>query len=466
VPRRERLHGAALDEAFEARMFGSTEYVKDGLLSVYERFGDHPAAAAYRDRMFQVLDVVLAKSAERSRFGLIPGQGSEENGNVLQACSRLSFSAPNGAAYADMAARVADAYVQQVLPKHNGLPVRQFDFAADKAVKFGVRIRDHGNEIIPGLAEAYAMAVARATAGGGTADHRPAAADPAWRARADRWADPVGRMYEVLLTKAVGPDGLLVSQMDERKFEVTAAEPNDNWAYVLNGALLYAQAARRHAAAGGPAGATAAVDPARLAAVEAACDRVIAAVTRQYGLAWESGRMDGYADTLESGIYMIAHRPTQAATVRPWVDDQVGELFSRQRANGVVDGNYLDGNFVRTALLYADLCAGGWTLDPWRPDVRVGFAAGDGGAVAVVVESRAPYAGVLRPDRDRHRRVMNLSWDWPRLNSWPEHFVPGDGWVVERAEGVPTPSADALRAGAKIDLPADGRAVVRLQRSR
>jgi hypothetical protein len=441
--------GKPLDEDDAFRMFGSTEYVKDGLLSVYERYGDHPAGEAYRARMFEVLDVILARSAHGPPGKLLPGKGSEENGNVLQACSRLSFSASAGAAYADMAGRIADAYVDGVLPKHNFLPVRQFDFAAGKAERFGVRIRDHGNEIIPGLAEAYAMAVAKAVEG--NAD---------WKTRADRWADPIARMYETLLSKAVDGRGLLVSQMDERGFAVTAPEPNDNWAYVLNGAYLFAQASRRHAALGGG------VADARAAGVEAAADRIASAVVRHYGLDWEFGRMDGLADTLESGMYVLAHRPQLAREIEPWVDDQIGLLLARQLPHGIVQGDYLDGNFIRTALLYADLRSGGWTLDSWREDVRVGFARSVAGATGseatavVIVQNTGsqPYEGVLKPDRPRHQQIMKLPWDWPRLNSWPERYVPGDR---DEATLDDTPLS-GWREGIPVRLPPGGQMVVRI----
>lgn len=434
--------GARVDEDAASRMFGSTEYVKDGLLSVFERYGDLPAAAAYRDRMFQVMDAILARSAQPSQFGALPGTGAEENGNCLQAFSRLSYAAPNGPAYAELAARIADAYVRQAMPKNNGLPPKHFDWAAGKVAKNTVQLRDHGNESMPGLSEAYALAVSRM-------------AEPAWRARADAWAEPIARMYETALAKGIGGDGLLVSALDGATLAQKELTPNDNWAYLLNGALLFGQAARKHGT----------VSVARLEGLEAAADRVCQAVARQYGLAWEWDSMDGYCDTLEGAMYMIRHRPSQAATLEPWVDDQIENLFERQLTNGVVHGDYLDGNFIRTALMYADLRAGGWTADPWRPDVRVGFARDPAtGEAAVSVECGGqPYRGTIRPDKPRHRDVMKLPWDWPRLNHWPEHYVPGETVRAVAAEGLPTPSADEVRAGIKVDLAANGRAVVRLR---
>jgi hypothetical protein len=136
-------------------------------------------------------------------------------------------------------------------------------------------------------------------------------------------------------------------------------------------------------------------------------------------------------------MYVMHHRPALAATLGPWVDREVGATFGRQVRDGTVLGDYLDGNFIRTALMYADLRAGGWAADPWRPDVRVGFALdpASGEAVLSVRAGGRPYA-VVRPDRPRHQDVMKLSWDWPRLNQWPKHFVPDAGTAVAGAAGV------------------------------
>jgi hypothetical protein len=73
--------GAPLDEPHDTRMFGATEYVKDGFPSVFERFGDDLRATGAQDRMFQVMDVIVARAAHTSPFGNLPGTGAEENGN-------------------------------------------------------------------------------------------------------------------------------------------------------------------------------------------------------------------------------------------------------------------------------------------------------------------------------------------------------------------------------------------------
>src|SRR5688500_13550223 len=87
-------------------LFGSSEYAKDGLLSVYERHG----GALIGPRLLAIVDAVIAQSRHPSRFGVLPGTGSEINGNMLQLCGRLSY-AEQRPQYAEFAARIADATI-------------------------------------------------------------------------------------------------------------------------------------------------------------------------------------------------------------------------------------------------------------------------------------------------------------------------------------------------------------------
>ena len=426
-----------VEENHEQKIFGASEYVKDGLLSVYEHYGADPVGP----RVIAVLDAVLANSQHQSKFGPLPGGGSEENGNILQACSRLSFTLGRDD-YADMVARITDAAIMQMLPANNGLPAMRFDYTKNEVVRAKVKLRDHGSEITPGLAEAFALAVARSD-------------DPKWKERADRWAEPIAHMFETMLVRGKDDRGLLIGAFDPQTFAVIDPAATDNWGYLLNGILLFTQAERKHGK----------LAPAPLDDLEAKADAVIDAVVQQYGVDWEWGHVDGYADTLESAIYMAAHRPTRAAALSNWIDDQIENMFSRQTSDGLVTGGYLDGNFIRTALLYAEQKTGGFRVEPWRSDVRVGFArdSADGEAVVVIMTTQ-PYTGTLHADRARHQELMKLPWDWPRLNSWPQWFVPSATTSVTSYEGLPTkPAAAQLSQGIPLNLPANSLVTLRLK---
>jgi hypothetical protein len=216
---------------------------------------------------------------------------------------------------------------------------------------------------------------------------------------------------------------------------------------VLTGALLFTQAARQHGR----------IEPARLDALDGAVDRAIEALTRMTPVGDERD-----ADTLAAALQIAGHRPSYARALVSWVDANVGNLLARQRDDGTLTADHRDGDFIRAALLYAEEKSGGWYADPWRADVRVGFAEAPSGEATVYVASTAPYAGMLRHDWRRHRLLLRLPWDWPRTPAWPQWFVLGEDVSVVRLEGLDRqPSAKELRLGIPLDLPASGSASIR-----
>ena len=223
---------------------------------------------------------------------------------------------------------------------------------------------------------------------------------------------------------------------------------------MLCGAVAFADAARISGD----------IAPERLDAMLARVDAITRAVAATDGMPWEGARQDGYADSLESAIYLAAYRPETAAHLLPWVDDQIEIFYHWQRADGFVDKGYLDGNFIRTCLLYADLRSGGWRVEPWSPDVRVGWAAGAGGEMVVVVRADADYTGVLRPESRRHSTIMNLPVNWARINSWPQWAPYEDIAQVTEAEGLPwLPTPADLAAGLPVTISAGERIVLRFR---
>lgn len=356
------------------RMFATCEYLKDGLTPLYERHGD----PAVLERMKELADAIIASSAVQSRLGKIPSRDSEINGDVLQAFGRLGFACgpKSGEKYHAMLATIADAIVGQMLthPEASGVPLHFYDYQTDRFSSGVVRLRDHGNETAVGLAEAFATAVALKS-------------DPAWAASADRWAEPLARMYEIILARGVNADGLLVTQLDggggggpkpqpRHELTITDPEPCDNWGYLLTGVLLFIQAEQRHNS----------IAPARLDALLARVDAVALAVIRTDNLRWEGDNPDGFADTIESAIQIAAHRPAIRERLLNWADTQIVHLFQAQKPDGFCTGDYLDGNILRTAMMYAD--------------------------------ARRPLQQTVPINH------MRLPWNWPRINAWPDQPTP------------------------------------------
>ena len=72
--------------------------------------------------------------------------------------------------------------------------------------------------------------------------------------------------------------------------------------------------------------------------------------------------------------------------------------------------------------MYALWKTQGATLQPWRPDVRVG-AVRAGGQVCLSLTAGQPWEGRLVFDRPRHKLLMHLPLDYTRINQFPEWFT-------------------------------------------
>jgi len=132
--------------------------------------------------------------------------------------------------------------------------------------------------------------------------------------------------------------------------------------------------------------------------------------------------MDGYADTLESALYLLRYlRNPDAAQ---WVDEQMAVLYGYQRETGAVTDENIDGNYIRTVMLYARWLTQGTRIEPWNPAVALG-AEQDGACLQIHLHASAPWTGRLLFDTPRHRQTFGLDTDYPRLNQWQEW------WVVE-----------------------------------
>lgn len=402
-------------------MFGSSEYVKDGLITIVERYGYELVG----ERMFDLIDA-LRESSKREKF--LAGKGAEINGNMLQVYSRLSFT-ERGKDYAESSAAIVDAYLSEAFPANHNLPPQEFDFESGKVVSSALKIADHGNEVVLGFAEAYSMAVARKD-------------DPVWAARAERWAGPIAQMLERIMVIGQRPDGILGSRIHPDKECLVDNRPNDNWGYVIVGALCFNEAARRDGR----------VAPEQLERIDQLIDKIVARVAKQDATRFTGG-MDSIADTLESAIYVAAYSPRHRTQMLRWVDRQMPELYEHLQKPW--KPNYLDGNFVRTSLLYAEVCSGGWRAEPFRSDVAVGFAMNKAGHKAVLnCKVNQSWSGSLIPDQNRHRTVLNLPWNWPRLNSWPEWFALTPDWKITRIEGIPPESLRREGNVLRVVLPA------------
>lgn len=363
-------------------IFGAAEYAKDGLLPVVERSGRGP----WFVRLEEIAEHIIGASQVETRFGKIPSSNIEVNGVMLQFLTRL-YWATKKTAYLEMAERIGEAYLFEILPNHDYLPPR--DWQRDKGdgdlKNRYLRLRDHGNEIIPGLAELYFLEKMQG------------------RPQAGSYRAPLKRFLDTVLEVGRTPDGLWYAMIDPKTRRAVDSRIVDTWGYVLNayqtfdlaeGTSIYADEIRR----------------------------TMRAVATRKSFKWEGSSHDGYADAIESMLYLLPWFDLQEC--RRWVDDEIEVMFHMQLPTGIVSGGYLDGNFIRTALLYATYKTQGATVYPWREDVYVGAAMDRNTKdLYIHLSAAAPWRGALKLDLPRHRTVWGLPVEYPRLNGTPEWFV-------------------------------------------
>ena len=138
------------------------------------------------------------------------------------------------------------------------------------------------------------------------------------------------------------------------------------------------------------------------------------------GYAWEGKSHDGYADAIESGINLYNREPVPA--LKEWIDSEIKVMWGMQKEDGIIEGWHGDGNFARTAIMYALWKTNGVHCTPWRKDLQIG-ASHQGEELFIVVSADEDYTGKLVFDRPRHREWLNLPMDYPRINQFPEWFT-------------------------------------------
>ncbi|HOX39263.1 MAG TPA: hypothetical protein PL033_14875 [Candidatus Brocadiia bacterium] len=365
------------EENAPAIIFGASEYVKDGLLPIAEVMG----RTVWFERGRGILDDIFLHAPVKTEFGNIPSSSAEVNGEMLQNLSRFYF-ATGDKRYREWAERIGDAYFLSALPACNGLPCHDWDFTAGKPINDLLSMSDHGNEIVFGLAEILALE---------------------YNCGPDKFAQylpPMRRMIDTLLEKCVNEDGLWRHTIQPSSLKVLNFGTPDTWGYALNAVYtMYLVTGE---------------EKYRDAVVRAL--RGINAKPRYRD--W--GGADAFADSIESGILLLNRIPEPAGF--EWLEATVPAFLKKQREDGIVEGWHGDGNYIRTALMYAFMNTRGTHAEPWREDVKIG-AAESVDMLCVSVNCGAEWSGRLHFDYPRHRMHMGLPMNYPRLNEFPEWFA-------------------------------------------
>jgi hypothetical protein len=381
-------------------LFGAAEYAKDGLLAVTELLGRTP----WFYRMADMTAALMEHAPVESAFGKLPDTGAELNGDVLQSLVRLA-PMTGDRRFLDWAERIGDAYVEEVLPRNHDLPGYTWDFQKHEGPD-RMRLRDHGNEIVVGLTLLEALESAQG------------------RPRGTAWRAPIGRMLDRILASA-NEDGLLYDDIRASDLQPRETRLSDNWGYVYGAVYTHYMVT----------GETKYRDAVR---------RVLTNLPKYRGHDWENGSHDGYADAIESALYLVAREPVPEAT--SWIESETKTLIAFQQPDGTIERWYGDGNWSRTLLLYAMWKTQGSYVEGWEEGVKLG-AVRDGARLLVSLDAPARWKGRLHLDYARHKRTLNFDRDYVRLNEWPEWFTVDENRLYRVTDGA---GHETIRLGSEL----------------
>jgi len=349
-------------------IFGTSEYIKDGLIPLNEYIGKSP----WQERMLEMLDDLqehlLNPAGLETLYSERMASVEEVNGNMLQILSRMYWTTGDQK-YLDWAIKIGDYYF---LGERD---LSQIEY---------LRIRDHGCEIIGGLSELYVTL---------------------------HFANPQKkelyktRFYKVLdrvLEIGRNEDGLFYNAVNAKTGEIVDKKIVDNWGYIFDAYYSVYLVDKK----------------------EEYREAVLKGFTKlnsnYRNYAWEGASHDGYADALESGINLYNREPVPE--LKSWIDSEMQVMFAMQQPDGIIGGWHGDGNFARTAIMYSLWKTRGATIQPWRSDVILGAEKTET-ETYFVLTAETDWEGKLVFDAPRHKTILHLPIDYPRINQFPEWFT-------------------------------------------
>ena len=388
-------------------IFGTSEYIKDGLLPLTEWLGKSP----WSERMMEMLydmknEVNVADGISRDGSN---ATREEVNGELLQTLSRIYWMT-GGERFLDWAVAIGDYYL---LGDHH--PTKDLDY---------LRLRDHGCELISGLCELYVS----------TSFAKPN--------KREAYKKPLHEMMDRILEVGRNADGLFYDAINPQTGEIVQERPADNWGYTLNGFyavyLLDKNPKYREAIL-----------------------KIYSNLNKYTNYDWENGSADGYADAIEGALNLYNRIPHPS--VAKWMDSEIKVMWAMQQENGIIEGWHGDGNFARTSIMYNLWKSKGLYVKPWRDDLFMG-AEQKGDSLLISIKSELPWKGKLYFDKPRHRENMKLPMDWARINQFPEWFtadIDREYTLVDYDKSEPTKyQGNQLIDGIDIELEDNKRMVV------
>ena len=301
-------------------------------------------------------------------------QNEEVNGELLQILSRL-YWLTGKKEYLEWAFNIADFYL---LGNHH--PTNNLEH---------LRLRDHGCEIIAGLSEIYV-----------TVNYiKPR--------KKEQYQEPLHQMLDRILEVGRNEDGMFYNIINPKTGEILNNGVADTWGYTLNAYLsVYS------------------IDS--VPEYQNATLTIFDNLHKYKNFDWEQGSSDGYADAIESALNLYNRIPEPK--VAEWIDSEIQVMWGKQQPSGIIEGWHGDGNFARTTIMYCLWKSLGAQIYPWDESVKLG-ASFDNGKYYFVISTGRSWQGKLFFDKQRHKENLNLPFDYPRINQFPEWFT-----VIKDAE--------------------------------
>ncbi len=359
-------------------LFGAGEYCKDGMVPVTEFLGRN----RWFYRMTDMTEDFMRRAPVKTRWGNLPSDGAELNGDVLQTLARL-IPMTADQRFLHWAEQIGDAYIEEVLPRSNYLPTAKYDFETRKPSEISW-LGDHGNEAIVGLVLLEAIE---------TEMGRP---------RGESYRPVLRRVLDRVIETA-NPYGFIYRGIRVSDLKITNNYLTDCWGYVYGSVYAYYQATGEEK-------------------YRQAVLNVLKNLRRYRDYDWTKpvNTVDDLADSIEGAIYLVAHEPVPEAIA--WIDYSIPKMFPYQSEEGTIERWYGDGNWNRTLLLYALMKSQGSYLRNWEEGVELG-AVRDGDTLRLTVSSPKAWTGGVVFDYARHKRLLNLRKNYVRLNQWPEWYI-------------------------------------------
>ena len=197
-------------------------------------------------------------------------------------------------------------------------------------------------------------------------------------------------------------DGMFYNQVNPVTGEILNEGIADTWGYIFNAYLTVYQLDGNEEY------------------LEAIHMAILGLVKNYTSFDWENGSADGYADAIEGALNLLNRIPDQELS--EWIDTEIKVMWNMQQPDGIIEGWHGDGNFARTSLMYGLWKTAGLTMKPWETDLKYGSFLNED-TLYIQISTSSDWEGTLYFDCQRHLEFLNLPFDYPRINQFPEWWT-------------------------------------------